>query len=88
MKKLIIIFICIAAAAALITAVRGQSLGERIKRSACEKVCERNYNNCMKADEDPKKGKEDGYASDVTDAAKEETCAAAKEKCMEKCDQM
>jgi hypothetical protein len=40
----------------------------------------------MSADKDSKK--EDGYTSDVQDAAKEETCAAAKEKCMEKCDQM
>ncbi len=86
MKKLLIILVCIAAAAFLLSNLSGQSLGERIKRSACQKVCERNYNNCMSADKDSKK--EDGYASDIQDAAKEETCADAREKCMEKCDQM
>jgi hypothetical protein len=88
MKKYIILFFCLAAAALLFSNLNGQSLGERIKRSACQKVCERNYNNCMEADKEANKGKEDGYASDVKDAAKEESCALAKEKCMEKCDNM
>ncbi len=84
MKKLIIVLVCMTAAAALLSGVWGQSLGERIKRSACQKVCERSYNDCMKDS-----GKtEDGYASDVKDAAKEESCADAKEKCIEKCDNM
>ncbi|MBN2402058.1 MAG: hypothetical protein JXN64_06640 [Spirochaetes bacterium] len=86
MKRIIIILVCIAASFALLSTVRSQSLGQRIKRAACEKVCERNYRNCMEADKDAKG--EDGYVSDVKDAAKEESCAHAREKCMEKCDEL
>lgn len=68
MKKFIILIICVTTAAAFISTVMGQGLGERIKRSACQKVCERSYNDCMKDSEK----KEDGYASDVKDAAKED----------------
>ncbi len=88
MKKYIIVFFCLLAAAFLISAVMGQTLGQRIKRSACEKICERNYQNCMKEPEKAGgKEKEDGYASDVKDAAKEETCAYQREKCLEKCNE-
>ena len=86
MKKFILILFCIGVSTAILSGVKAQSLGERIKRNACEKVCERNYNKCMESDKDAKA--EDGYASDVKDAAKEEACADAKEKCIEKCDNM
>ena len=86
MKKYILVLFCTIAAVALLSGVRAQSLGERIKRNACEKVCERNYNKCMEGDKDAKT--EDGYAKDISDAAKEETCADAKEECIEKCNNM
>jgi hypothetical protein len=88
MKKYIVIFSCLLAAIVLLPALEGQDLGKRIKRSACEKICERNYRNCMKESEKPSgKESEEGYADDVKDAAKEETCAYAREKCLEECNE-
>jgi hypothetical protein len=88
MKKIIVILFCVTAAAILYTSVKGQSLGDRIKRAACEKACERSYRNCMeKSGKAVDKEDEDSYASDVKDAAKEESCAYTRERCLEKCNQ-
>jgi len=87
MKKIFTIVFCIATAAMLLTTLNGQSLADRIKRSACEKVCERSYRNCMEGSGKALDSEKEGYDTDVKDAAKEESCQVSKEKCLEKCNE-
>jgi hypothetical protein len=88
MKKYIVVLLCLFASVILLPKVEGQDLGKRIKHAACEKICERNYQNCMKEPEkSSSKESEENYADDVKNAAKEETCAYAREKCLEECNE-
>lgn len=85
-KKLI--FFCISTAMIfLFSAAHAQSLGERIKRSACEKACERSYQKCMEnSSKALDREKQGDYESDGKDAVKEETCQYTKESCLVKCE--
>ncbi|MBN1533990.1 MAG: hypothetical protein JXA20_15070 [Spirochaetes bacterium] len=61
-------------------------LGDRIKRAACERACERTYQSCMKGTGEAMNREGQGeIESDVKDVTREETCQYAKEQCLQEC---
>jgi hypothetical protein len=90
MKRLITILCCAVAAMVLMTSPgKGDlsDLGDKIKRRACEKACDRAYEACMKGSGKALDTENQGeIESDVKEIAKEESCQYAKDQCLQNCD--
>ncbi|OHD70107.1 MAG: hypothetical protein A2W19_04765 [Spirochaetes bacterium RBG_16_49_21] len=87
MKKLLIFIFTTAASLVLLTSADGQDLGERIKRAACEKACERLYEKCMgTSGKALDRENQEDIESDAKDVVKEETCQASQEECLKSCE--
>ena len=87
MKNLLIFILSTFTLLVLLSAASGQDLGERIKRAACEKACERLYEKCMgTSGKALDRENQEDIESDAKDVVKEETCQASQEECLKSCE--
>jgi hypothetical protein len=90
MKKILIVILSSMTLFIFLSSARTQDLGElgdRIKRSACEKACELSYNKCMETSgKVVDRENESHVESEGKDVVKEETCQYTKEQCLEACE--
>jgi hypothetical protein len=90
MKKLVILILITLTSLVFLSSAVAYDLGElgdRIKRSACEKACELSYNKCMETSgKVVDRENENEIETEGKNVAKEETCQYSREQCLEACE--
>ncbi len=88
-KTIVILSMTLASLLFLSSTGRGDlsELGDRIKRAACERACQRTYESCMKSSGDAVNREDQSQVeSDISEVTRGESCQYAKEKCLENCE--